>query len=176
MSFVLVSVLGEDADALNFDRDPFVLGKMLTFNGNHNDIHRAIAEGDHDTPPRRCPGYGNAMDIIEFLVDRYCPKVNMEEASIAPERLDEIQRKESWFMKFVLKMGQATYNENNKYFPHASEVKHPLDTNGRKIGSLMISAAGDRHIPVYGTYKVGFTDDDDVSQFSERLSPSSTFL
>jgi hypothetical protein len=171
-----VSVFGEDAEVFNFDRDPSVLGKILTFNGNYNDIVRAGAEGVYDTPPRSCPGCSNAMNIIEFLVDRYCPKDNMEEASIAPERLDEIQRKESWFMKFVLKMGQATYNENNKYFPHASEVKHPLDTNGRKIGSLIISAAGDRHIPVYGTYKVGFTDGDDVSKFSERLSLSSTFL
>jgi hypothetical protein len=171
-----VSVFGEDAEVFNFHRDEFVLGKMLTFNGNHNDIVRAGAKGVYDTPPRRCPGYSNSMDIIEFLVDRYCPKVNMEEASVAPERFDEIRRKETWFMKFALKMGQVAYKENNKYHPHASEVKHPLDTNGRKIGSLMMHVAGDRHIPVYGTYKVGFTDDDDVSQFSERLSPSSTFL
>lgn len=149
-----VSVFGPDAEVLNFDRDPTVLGKMMTFNGNHNDIVRAGDKGDFDTPPRRCPGYGNAMDIIEFLVDRYCPTPNEDIASVPPARIDEIQRKETWFMRFVLKMGQITYASNNKYFPHASEVKHPLDTNGRKIGSLMIAAAGDRNIPVYGTYNL----------------------
>jgi hypothetical protein len=148
-----VSVFGEDAEVLNFDRESFVLGKMLTFNGNHNEIVRAGAKGDFDAPPRRCPGYSNAMNIIEFLVDRYCPNVSKNAVSVAPERLDEIQRKETLFMKFVLKMGQMTYAENNKYFPHASEVKHPLETNGRKIGSLKIPAAGDRHIPVYGMYR-----------------------
>lgn len=146
-----VSVFGEDASVLNFDRDPFVLGKMMTFNGNYNDIAQGEKDKRYDCPPRRCPGYSYAIDIIQFLVDRYCPACDENIASISEERLAEIQRKETFFIKFVLKMGQVTYSRNNKYFPHASEVKHPLDTNGRKIGSLMITASGYRSIPLYGT-------------------------
>jgi len=151
-SNLLESVFGPDADTLNFNRDMEVIGKMMTFNGNRNDIALGMAENEPNKPPRRCPGYANAMSIIIYLVDRFAPCAECLDAAnaISEERLVEIHRKETLFQKFVLKMGQLTYNENNKYFPHASEVKHPMDCNGRKLGSLRIPAAGDRYIPVYG--------------------------
>ena len=145
-----VRVFGEDAAVINVDRDPKVTGRMLTFNGNLNDIHHGEKDGNYDFPARRCPGYGYALDIILFLVDRYCPPRKGDGLTISDERLAEVTRKETNFMKFVLYMGQVTYSENNKYFPQASEVEHPMDSNGRKLGSTKIKAAGERYIPIYG--------------------------
>jgi hypothetical protein len=126
---------------------------MMTFNGNEKEIMEATKKGQYDSPPRRCPGWSYALEIIEFLVTRYCPLDLASSKSlpvITPERLCEIQSKETFFMKFVLKMGQLTYAENNKYFPHASDVKHPLDTQGIALGASEIIASGTRSIPLYG--------------------------
>lgn len=102
-----VSVFGADAEKLNFNRDPSVLGHMLTFNGNETDISLGIARDDHDSPPRRCPGYGNALAIIKFLIDRYRPQSPDEIPKIPQARLAEIKSMETLFQKFVLKMGQG---------------------------------------------------------------------
>ena len=145
-------MFGSDALELNFSRNSEVLGKMLTFNGNENDISDASKRDDYDTPPRRCPGYGYALDIIQFLVDRYAPQECSDaESYITQERFEQIGRKETGFMKFVLKMGKKTYAENNRYFPHASEVKHPLDTRGKALSPTEIAVGGIRSMPEYGT-------------------------
>ena len=178
--FHVVSVFGDDASSLNFDRDPFITGQMLSFNANYNEIHASSQMGNNDSPPRRCPGekesrgevyfsmwgrpltnmnlfsacsgYSIALDIIEFLVNRYFP-VNVElPPTVSDKRLQEISKKESRFTQFVLHMGRKVYTENNQYFPHASEVKHPLDTAGCNLGSIKISAAGYRTIPAYGRF------------------------
>ena len=132
-------MFGEDAEEHNFRRDPSILGKMITFNGNWNGIDGG------NSPPRRCPGAHIAVEIIEFLVDRFKPR-----EVVQPDNLDEIQRDESPFMKFVLKMGRRNYAKNNTFFSHASDVKHPLDTDGRSLGSEKIVASGERYIPVNG--------------------------
>ena len=132
-------MFGAKADQHNFDRDPSDLGKMITFNGNWNGIDGG------NSPPRRCPGAHIAVEIIEFLVDRFKPR-----EVVQPDNLDEIQRDESPFMKFVLTMGRRNYARNNTYFSHASDVKHPLDTNGLSLGSEKIVASGERYIPVNG--------------------------
>lgn len=147
-----MSVFGANANELNFDRNPSVQYQMMTFNGNEKEIMNATKNGQYDSPPRRCPGWSYVLDIIEFLVTRYCPLASSESPPmITLERLSEIQSKETIFMKFVLKLGQFTYAENNKYFPHASDVKHPLDTEGRELGYREINASGTRSIPLYGT-------------------------
>lgn len=143
-----MAVFGADAGDLNFQRDWDTLKQMLTFNGNLNEVERAGK--DFNSPPRRCPGYENAVAIIEFLVDRYRPKVSDEVPDISQARLQEIEGKQTDFQKFVLKMGKITYDKANKYFPTASDVRHPLDTTGRQLGSLAIVAAGRRSIPIYG--------------------------
>jgi hypothetical protein len=148
-----VSVFGSDAEEYNFDRDASIVGRMLTFNGNQNDIAIAIDAGDHNSPPRRCPGYGYALDIIEFLVDRYAPNDNNISLSnyISPERLREIKGKETSFMKIALTVGSKIYVVNNRYFPQASEVKHPLDVKEKPLNFSEISACGRvRHLPQYG--------------------------
>ena len=133
---------------------------MLTFNGNINGIERA----DHfNSPPRRCPGYENATSIIEFLIDRYCPKSPCDAPDITQRRLTEVKANETSFQKFILKMGRITYDQANKYFPTASDVKHPLETTGKKIGSMDIVAAGERKIPVYGrSYEISATESAEV--------------
>ena len=147
----LESAFGLDAGELNFDRSTEVVGKMLTFNGNSNDIAHGIEVGDHDTPPRRCPGYGYALDILEFLVDRYAPHDHNDPGSyITPERFEQIKRKGNGFLKFVLKMGKKTYAANNRYFPSASEVQHPLDTKGKALNPVEIAIGGIRTMPEYG--------------------------
>lgn len=145
-----VSVFGEDAGVLNFDRPFEVLGRMMTFNGNENDIIEGMKKGDPNMPVRRCPGYDYALSIIEFLVDRFMPPDQPPISDDYKKRLDEIKSKESYFMRFVLWTGKKTYAENNEYFPHASEVIHPMDTAGEKLGSEKIIAAGGRTIPKYG--------------------------
>jgi hypothetical protein len=148
-----VSVFGANASELNFERDPAVQYQMMTFNGNEKEIMESTKKDQFDSPPRRCPGWSYALDIIEFLVTRYCPPDLTSSTSppvITPDRLYEIQSKQTIFMKFVLKIGQLTYAENNKYFPHASDVKHPLDTQGRALGSSEVNASGTRSIPLYG--------------------------
>ncbi|KAG7344774.1 hypothetical protein IV203_032305 [Nitzschia inconspicua] len=144
-----VSVFGTDAGKLNFQRDPDKLKQMLTFNGNINQIE--AAGESFNFPPRRCPGYENATAIMEFLVDRYRPKfsIDSEMHDIPQARLEEIKCSQTTFQNFVLMMGKITYAEANKYFPTASDVKHPLDSTGRNIGHLSIVAAGKRSIPVY---------------------------
>lgn len=119
----------------------------MTFNGNDNEI---VESNCPNIPVRRCPGRGYALDIIEFLVDRYLPPIEPPIDIDMSQRLDEIASRESFFMKFVLFMGKVTYAENNKYFPHASEVIHPMDTAGRKLGATKILAAGGRMIPQHG--------------------------
>jgi hypothetical protein len=167
-----VNVFGHDAEELNFDRDITVLGRMLTFNGNQNDIVHGIEKGDYNSPPRRCPGYSDALAIIKFLVNRYRPRPVGDVPTISQARLEEIKSKESFFQKFVLNMGQATYKETNKYFPTASDVKHPLDTNGKSIGCLPVVAAGERTIPVYGKTIVSGYD----RNFRIRLPHISSFV
>ncbi|KAG7370111.1 hypothetical protein IV203_027857 [Nitzschia inconspicua] len=144
-----VSVFGTDAAKLNFQRDPDKLKQMLTFNGNINQIE--AAGKSFNFPPRRCPGYENATAIMEFSVDRYRPKLSIDSEmhDIPQARLDEIKCSQTTFQKFVLMMGKITYDAANKYFPTASDVKHPLDTTGRNVGHLSIVAAGKRSIPVY---------------------------
>lgn len=143
-----MTVFGADAGEINFHRDPTIVKQMLTFNGNLSEVEAAGC--DFNSPPRRCPGYENAIAIMEYLIDRYCPKASTEVCDISQARLEEVKANETFFQKFVLMMGKITYNEANKYFPTASDVKHPLDTTGRKLGSLDIIAAGERSIPVYG--------------------------
>ncbi|KAG7345038.1 hypothetical protein IV203_032569 [Nitzschia inconspicua] len=67
---------------------------------------------------------------------------------IPQARVEEIKCSQATFQKFVLMMAKITYDAANKYFPTASDVKHPLDTTGRNIGHLSIVAAGKRSIPV----------------------------
>jgi hypothetical protein len=129
---------------------------MMTFNGNLNEIRHGESDHNYDFPARRCPGYSYALDIILFLVDRFRPPNQCSGSCVSDERLTEISNKETLFMKFVLKMGQVTYSENNKYFPQASEVKHPMDSNGRKLGRTKIKAAGERYIPIYGKSQFWF--------------------
>lgn len=147
-----MSVFGEDAQVVNIDRPDKVLGNMMTFNGNQNDIAEGLDEkpANHDKPVRRCPGYGYSLDIIEFLVDKFLPPDEPPIDDDMEARLKEIEGKESFFMRFVLKMGKKTYASNNKYFPHASEVLHPMDTAGTALGSSKVVAAGGRKIPCYG--------------------------
>jgi hypothetical protein len=150
-----VDAFGPDAGEHNFDRDASVLGKMITFNGNQNDIAKAIEVGDHDTPPRRCPGYGYTLDIIEFLVHRYKPADMSFTVSdyISEERYSQIRRQESPFMKIALAVGSKVYVASNKYFPHASEVKHPLDTKGEPLDFFEFSACGrSRQMPNNGKF------------------------
>ena len=156
MNYSAVSVFGADASELKFDRDPSVQYQMLTFNGCEKEIMASTEKGQYDSPPRRCPGWSYALDIIEFLVTRYCPPDPASlGGNIMPKRLQEIQAKETGFMKIVLKLGQFTYAENNKYFPHASDATHPLDTKGRALGSNEVNASGTRSIPLYGECKRG---------------------
>jgi hypothetical protein len=145
-----VSVFGVDAAELNFQRDSDKIEQMLTFNGNIGGYLRDGKEGYSNSSPRRCPGYMYALEIIVFLTDRYCPERSSEVPSIPQARLEELKARQTPFQKFVLMMGKITYNEVNKYFPTASDVKHPLDTAARRLGSLNIVAAGKRSIPVYG--------------------------
>lgn len=142
------NVFGEDAEMVNIERPDEVLGGMMSFNGNQNDI----AEGS-DKPVRHCPGYDTSLDIIEFLVDRYMPPVEPPIDIGMESRLKEIKAQESFVMKFILKVGKKTYTENNKYFPHASEIVHPFDTAGTALGSGTIVTAGERTIACYGESK-----------------------
>ena len=142
-----VDVFGADAECFVFDRPDQQLGLMMTFNGTDNKI---VHSNNLNTPVRRCPGRGFALDIIEFLVDRFLPPDHPlidEDVSIA-----EIATRETFFMKIVLGLGKATYSQNNKYFPHASQVLHPMDTAGKKLGSEPIVACGGRLIPRYGEF------------------------
>lgn len=149
-----ITVFGDDAAEINLDRDPSVIGKMLSFNGCYNDIQSAIRRQPQNlnSPPRRCPGYGYGLDIVQYLVDRYMPVDSYPGAQISAERLENIQKRESWFLWFVLRIGRATYAANNRYFPHASEVKHPRDTLETTLGTYTVHAAGERSIPIIGTY------------------------
>ena len=38
ISSIAASVFGKDAEKLNVNRDPHTLGKIMTFNGNLNDL------------------------------------------------------------------------------------------------------------------------------------------
>lgn len=146
------SVFGDDAHLVNFDRDPATLMKNLTFNGCQQEIHEAMSEENpnSDFPIRRCPGYSYALDIIEFLADRFMPDDDIPGAQISTEQMQQIQNRESMFVKYILRRGRSIYAQNNKYFPHPSCVKHPMDTAGCELGSRSISAAGRRTIPVVG--------------------------
>jgi hypothetical protein len=145
-----VSVFGADAAELNFQRDSDKIEQMLTFNGNIGGYLSHDNEDHSNSPPRRCPGYIYALEIIEFLMDRYSPELPSDVPSIPQGRLAEIRARQTPFQTFVLMMGKITYNDVNKYFPTASDVKHPADTAARRLGSLNIVAAGKRSIPVYG--------------------------
>jgi len=148
----IVRAFGPDAAIVKPDRDPAIQYQQLTFNGNENDIKLGASQGRPNFPVRRCPGWGIALDIIEFLVDRYAPPPDADRADelISDERMEEVKSRQSKFMSQVLDKGVSVYNENNKYFPHASEVRHPLDTKGRPPGHLNINVCGSRQIPKYG--------------------------
>ena len=160
-----MTVFGDDAGELNFNRDWETLKHMLTFNGNLNTVEHAGK--NFNAPPRRCPGYENAMEIMEFLVERYSPKISVDVPEVSQGRLQEIKGKQSSFQKFALVLGKSNYDRANKFFPTASDVKHPLDTTGRRLGSVPIVAAGNRSIPMYGKMWQQFSDS--VSRHSHNI-------
>lgn len=152
IALLVASVFGPDANELNFERDRSVLGQMLSFNGNENAIRKTQAS---DIPARCCPGYGSALSIVEFLVDRYGPQDDAEDVNseflISSERMSEIRSKESFLVKAALNIGSVTYSLHNKLFAHAADVSHPLDSNGKSFaGAITVNASGKREIPVYG--------------------------